>query len=132
MMRLSARNQLKGKVKKIIEGSVNDEVVVELPGGQEIVAVITKSSVESLELDRQGCLRGDQGQQCHDSPWSGVFAVEEEGRCGIGSNACGSHSDSCLPAARAAGTKIRQSGPRRLRNHRQRSWCSPRPARPMP
>ena len=49
-MRLSARNQLKGKIKKIVEGSVNDEVVIELPGGQEIVAVITKLSVRSLEL----------------------------------------------------------------------------------
>jgi molybdopterin-binding protein len=49
-MKLSARNVLKGKVKSIIEGSVNDEVVVELPGGQEIVAVITKSSAKGLGL----------------------------------------------------------------------------------
>ena len=41
-MRLSARNILKGKVKSIVEGAVNDEVVVELPGGQEVVAVVTK------------------------------------------------------------------------------------------
>jgi molybdopterin-binding protein len=51
-MKLSARNVLKGKVKSIVEGSVNDEVVVELPGGQEIVAVVTKSSVESLKLSK--------------------------------------------------------------------------------
>ena len=50
-MRLGARNILKGKVKKIVEGSVNDEIVVELPGGQEIVAVITKTSAQSLELE---------------------------------------------------------------------------------
>ena len=49
-MKLSARNILKGKVKNITEGSVNDEVVVELPGGQEVVAVITKTSVRNLEL----------------------------------------------------------------------------------
>ena len=49
-MKLSARNVLKGKVKNIIEGSVNDEVVVELPGGQEVVAVITKTSVRNLGL----------------------------------------------------------------------------------
>ena len=49
-MKLSARNVLKGKVKSIVEGSVNDEVVVELPGGQEVVAVITKTSVKNLGL----------------------------------------------------------------------------------
>ena len=49
-MKLSARNILKGKVKSITVGSVNDEVVIELPGGQEVVAVVTKSSVEGLGL----------------------------------------------------------------------------------
>jgi len=49
-MRLSARNTLKGKVKKITEGAVNSEVVIELPGGQEIVSIITKKSVESLGI----------------------------------------------------------------------------------
>lgn len=49
-MKLSARNVLKGKIKNIIEGSVNDEVVVELPGGQEVVAMITRSSATGLGL----------------------------------------------------------------------------------
>lgn len=49
-MKLSARNQLKGTVKKIVPGAVNSEVVIELPGGAEIVSVITKESVDSLEL----------------------------------------------------------------------------------
>jgi molybdopterin-binding protein len=49
-MKISARNTLKGKVKKITPGAVNSEVVVELPGGQEIVSVITKHSAEALEL----------------------------------------------------------------------------------
>ncbi len=49
-MQLSARNVLKGKVKKLTEGQVNAEVVVELPGGQEIVAVITLSSAKRLGL----------------------------------------------------------------------------------
>jgi molybdopterin-binding protein len=51
-MKLSARNVLKGKVKNIVEGAVNDEVVVELPGGMEIVAVITKTSVRNLGLSK--------------------------------------------------------------------------------
>ena len=49
-MKISARNILKGKVKTLKIGAVNDEVVVELPGGSEIVSIITKSSAESLGL----------------------------------------------------------------------------------
>lgn len=49
-MRISARNILKGKIKKIIPGAVNSEVIIELPGGAEIVSIITKESVESLGL----------------------------------------------------------------------------------
>jgi len=47
---LSARNSLKGKVKKITPGTVNTEVVVELPGGDEIVSMISKDSAERLGL----------------------------------------------------------------------------------
>jgi molybdopterin-binding protein len=49
-MKLSARNVLKGKVKKIIQGAVNSEVIIELPGSIEVVSVITKESVDALEL----------------------------------------------------------------------------------
>ena len=49
-MKLSARNVLKGKVKSIRQGAVNCEVVIQLPGGLEIVSVITKTSTENLSL----------------------------------------------------------------------------------
>ena len=49
-MKISARNVLKGKVKQVQHGAVNTEVVLELPGGTEIVSIITKSSAERLEL----------------------------------------------------------------------------------
>ena len=49
-MKISARNVLKGKVKQIKAGAVNTEVIVELPGGAEIVSVITKESAENLKL----------------------------------------------------------------------------------
>ena len=49
-MRISARNILKGKIKKIIHGAVNSEVVITLPGGAEIVSIITKESAVDLEL----------------------------------------------------------------------------------
>lgn len=49
-MKISARNALKGTVKAIHHGAVNSEVVIELPGGQQITSVVTKQSVENLGL----------------------------------------------------------------------------------
>ncbi len=49
-MKTSARNMLKGKVKQVKPGMVNTEVVVELPGGSEIVSIITKESADRLGL----------------------------------------------------------------------------------
>ncbi|MGI6368469.1 MAG: TOBE domain-containing protein [Anaerolineae bacterium] len=49
-MKLSARNVLKGTVKAINPGAVNSEVIIQLPGGEEIVSIITKSSCERLGL----------------------------------------------------------------------------------
>lgn len=48
-MKLSARNQLKGKVKGVKLGTIMSEVVVDV-GGQEVVAAITRGSVESLGI----------------------------------------------------------------------------------
>jgi molybdopterin-binding protein len=49
-MKLSARNLLKGKVKSVTQGAVNSEVVIELPGGSDVVSIITCQSVENLGL----------------------------------------------------------------------------------
>jgi molybdopterin-binding protein len=49
-MKLSARNVLKGKVKSITTGAVNDEVIIELAGGAQVVSIITKASAENLGL----------------------------------------------------------------------------------
>jgi len=49
-MKISARNVFKGVVKELEHGAVNSEVVVELPGGLEMVSIITKHSAESLGL----------------------------------------------------------------------------------
>jgi molybdopterin-binding protein len=49
-MKLSARNVLKGKVKKVTHGAVNSEIVLELTGGVEVVSIITRQSAESLGL----------------------------------------------------------------------------------
>jgi molybdopterin-binding protein len=53
-MKISARNILKGKVKKVEHGAVNTEVTVDLGGGTEITAVITKASAERLGLKAGG------------------------------------------------------------------------------
>jgi molybdopterin-binding protein len=48
-VQLSTRNQLKGTVKSVTTGTIMAEVVVDV-GGQEIVAAITRGSVEQLAL----------------------------------------------------------------------------------
>lgn len=50
MKELSARNQLKGKIKKVLKGSVNSEITIELADGIEITSIITKNSTERLGL----------------------------------------------------------------------------------
>lgn len=49
-MEVSARNILKGKIKEIKIGQVMAEVVIEIPGGREIVSVITAGSAKRLGL----------------------------------------------------------------------------------
>ena len=48
-MELSARNQLKGTVRSTRLGTIMAEVLVDI-GGQEVVATITRASVERLNL----------------------------------------------------------------------------------
>jgi molybdopterin-binding protein len=49
-MRLSTRNQLPATVTSIDLGSVMAVVKVELAGGQQVTASITKDAVEDLDL----------------------------------------------------------------------------------
>jgi molybdopterin-binding protein len=49
-MEISARNALKGTVKAVNFGSVNDEIILEIAPGIEVVSIITKSSAEKLGL----------------------------------------------------------------------------------
>lgn len=50
-MKISARNALKGTVKSVVTGAVNDEVTIEVAPGVEVTAIITKTSAESLGLE---------------------------------------------------------------------------------
>jgi molybdate transport system regulatory protein len=49
-IRFSARNHLTGNVQKVIKGAVNSEVIIELPGGTPVVAVVTNEAVLELDL----------------------------------------------------------------------------------
>lgn len=51
-MNISARNVLKGRIVGITVGAVNTEVVIELPGGAQIVSIISKVSAEKLGLKK--------------------------------------------------------------------------------
>ena len=50
-MKLSARNQLKGKVVSIEKGAVNGIVSIELKGGDVVTATISLNSIKELGLE---------------------------------------------------------------------------------
>lgn len=49
-MKTSARNRLCGVVSRCVEGAVNGEVIIDLPGGKSVAAIITNDSIQSLGL----------------------------------------------------------------------------------
>ncbi|HEY0876910.1 MAG TPA: TOBE domain-containing protein, partial [Zeimonas sp.] len=50
LMKTSARNQFVGKIAAVHSGAVNDEVEIEISGGQRIVAILTRESTQNLGL----------------------------------------------------------------------------------
>lgn len=52
-MKLSARNQLKGKITGIQEGVVNGIVTLDIGGGNVITSTISMNAIKELEL-REG------------------------------------------------------------------------------
>lgn len=48
--KVSARNRLTGKISRLQPGSVNAEVVIDLPGGGTIASIITNESIATLGL----------------------------------------------------------------------------------
>jgi molybdopterin-binding protein len=49
-LRVSSRNVLKGVVKGVVKGAVNSEVTLKIVHQIELVSIITRTSVEELEL----------------------------------------------------------------------------------
>lgn len=52
-MKLSARNQLKGKILKVDEGLITAKVMLDLGNGNVISAIISKDAIADLNL-KQG------------------------------------------------------------------------------
>lgn len=63
-MKVSARNVFKGTVIQVQDGAVNTEVVIELAGGEHLVAVVTMASVKSL-----GIAVGKEAVALIKAPW---------------------------------------------------------------
>ena len=51
-MKISARNVLPGTVKSVEKGAVNAEVILTLWGGETMASIITNTSVDTLQLDK--------------------------------------------------------------------------------
>lgn len=49
-MKTSARNALRGRVERVEPGAINSEVVLRLSDGPQLTAVVTRESVEALDL----------------------------------------------------------------------------------
>lgn len=49
-MKLSARNQLKGKILKVDEGLITSKVMLDLGNGNVISAIISKDAIADLDL----------------------------------------------------------------------------------
>ncbi|AWY39638.1 transporter [Pseudomonas putida] len=63
-MKVSARNVFKGQVSKVQEGAVNAEVSLTLPGGEQLVAVVTMESIRNL-----GIAAGKEAVALVKAPW---------------------------------------------------------------
>ncbi|MGH8380839.1 TOBE domain-containing protein [Pseudomonas sp.] len=63
-MKVSARNVFKGQVSHVQQGAVNAEVSLALPGGEQLVAVVTMESVKNL-----GIAAGKEAVALIKAPW---------------------------------------------------------------
>ncbi len=74
-MNVSARNVFKGKITALVDGAVNAEVELTMPGGDRIVAIVTEGSVKSLAL-----AVGQEAIAYVKAPWVIILAGEPEVR----------------------------------------------------
>lgn len=80
-MKVSARNVLKGQVTQVQEGAVNAQVSLKLPGGEQLVAVVTLESVRSLPI-----VVGKEAVALIKAPW--VMLMTESGDIRLSARNC--------------------------------------------
>jgi len=51
-MKISARNVFKGKIAEIRPGKVNTEIIIDIPGGLQVVSMISMESAAHLGLKK--------------------------------------------------------------------------------
>jgi molybdate transport system regulatory protein len=91
-MKTSARNQFLGQVTSVVKGAVNSEVVLDIGGGDTLVAIITNESVDVL-----GLAQGMDAYALFKAPW--VIVTTDEGlKTSARNRLCGVIS-SCIEGA---------------------------------
>src|SRR3982074_3181240 len=103
-MKTSARNQFIGKVYQIRTGAINDEIDIELPGGDRLSAVITRTSTESL-----GLKVGSQATALIKAPWVMVVTESDNVKFSARNNLAGT-VESVTPGAVNTEVKIKLQG----------------------
>lgn len=51
-MKISARNRIQGRITEIRRGAVNNQVVIDLGDGQQLLAIVTDDACKALDLER--------------------------------------------------------------------------------
>lgn len=107
-MKTSARNQFQGCITQIKLGAVNAEVIIEMPGGDELVSIITNESVRNLGLEV-----GSEVFALIKASWVIVTAGEPGLRTSACNQLCGTVV-SCIEGAVNGEVVIELSGGRRV------------------
>lgn len=82
-MKTSARNQFLGKVKSVKHGPINAEVILDIGGGDELVAVVTQDSAEHL-----GLAEGVEAYALVKAPWV-IVTTDEKMKTSARNRLCG-------------------------------------------
>jgi molybdate transport system regulatory protein len=80
-MKVSARNVFKGTISQVQAGAVNAEISLKLPGGNQLVAVVTMESVKSL-----GLAVGKEAVALVKAPW--VMLMTDSGDIRLSARNC--------------------------------------------
>lgn len=85
-MHTSARNEFSGTVTAVTQGAVNAEVVLDIGGGQQLVAIITNASANGL-----GLAAGKPAVALIKAPWV-ILTTDDSLKTSARNRLCGSVS----------------------------------------